>query len=146
MIWAICVLVISAGTVAAGVGYVRTAHAMKGYASTRGTVVARDVVRIGTETSEATFGEGGSFTPKVTYRFTVAGREYVSDRLGYASRSYKHAVAERRLAAIPDEVDVWFDPVDPSHAYIERHRPGVGWVMITGGAVGVIGALVWLTS
>lgn len=147
MVSAIFMLVLASGAIAAGAGYVRKARAMRGYRSARGSVIARDVVAIpGGDTREAAFGEGGGYTPKLTYRFTVEGREYTSDRLGYATRGFKHAVARRRADAYPDEVEVWFDPANPAEAYLERHSPTVGWLLIAGGSLVALGVAGWFAA
>lgn len=100
MISALFILLLSAVAVAVGVGYVRKASAMRGFVSTRGTVIEREVVAMSGDTGEPSFGQGGGYTQKVTYRFTAGGGEHTSDKLGYATRGYKREVAARRLAEI----------------------------------------------
>jgi hypothetical protein len=107
MIWALFLLMLSVGALAAGVGYVRKAAAMKRIVPTSGTVISRKVVVVSGGTREGAFGQGGRYAPKVTYRYTVDGREHTSDKLGYALRGYKQEVAARRLAAIPTAVRPW---------------------------------------
>lgn len=144
---AVFLLVLSAGAIAAGVGYVRKALAMRGFVSTRATVIDRAVVALpGRGAREGVFGEGGGYAPKVTYRFTVDGQHHTSDKLGYAQRGYKKQLAERRVAEIPNEVEVWFDPRNPNEAYLERHSAGLGWALIAGGGVVVLGVLAWLVA
>jgi hypothetical protein len=54
----------------------------------------------------------------------------------------KRSVAEQRLAAIPDEVDVHYDPAAPQEAYLVKHSPAIGIALIAGGCVGALVGLV----
>jgi hypothetical protein len=145
MVGAIAVLVIALGAVAAGWGHVRMARRMRGFHSVIGSVVGREVTAVpGLDQREALWGDGGGFAPKVTYRYTVEGREYTADRLGYVARGLKRSVAERALAAIPDSVQVWFDPAKPGEAFLTRHRPGLGYALMAGGGLAVALALLSL--
>jgi hypothetical protein len=147
VISAIFVLVISCGAIAAGAGYVRTSRRMRTFATTRGTVTGREVVRLpGAIARDARWGKGGGWMPKVTYTYVVDGMTCTSDRLGYAYRGFRHSIAERQLGAIPDEVDVLYDPRNPQEAYLERHRPALGVVLVAGGIVGVLGAVIALLA
>jgi hypothetical protein len=136
-------IVISLGSVVAGRGYVRIAKRMRGYAATRGRVVKRELARTGHD-NEGRFGKGGNYRPRVTYVFTVDGVEHTSDKLSYAHRGLKRAIAEEQLAAIPDEVDVYYDPEDPDHAYLEKHTPRIGHWFVGGGVLGILLGLVML--
>lgn len=53
------------------------------------------------------YGDGGGYTPQVTYRYVVDGAELTSNKLAAAVRGYKRAIAERKLEEIPDAVVVW---------------------------------------
>jgi hypothetical protein len=76
---AIALLVISLGAIAAGWGYVRMAQRMRSFATTRGTVLARELaVMPGGDTREGRYGRGGGYRPKVTYAYTVDGVGYTS--------------------------------------------------------------------
>jgi len=80
----------------------------------------------------------------VTYDYSVGGVTYISDRSTYADRGLRRSLAEQRLAAIPDEVDVYYDPASPHEAYLEKHTPGLGRSFLGGGRVGVVIALILL--
>src|SRR3954447_23437850 len=142
MLGAILALLIFAGMLAAGVGYVRTARRMRGFQTTRGRIVGREVVDdINFSNQEPAFGQGGGFTQKFTYTFAVGAKTYTGDKLSYATRGYKESVVEQKLAAMPDEVDVHYDPANPQEAYLELNTPTLGWVFITGGSIGTLVAL-----
>jgi hypothetical protein len=51
---------------------------------------------------------------------------HTSDKTSYAHRGLKKTLAEQKLAAIPDDVEVFYDPAEPETAYLSRHRPGRG--------------------
>lgn len=136
MLAATCLTILALGALLAGGGYVQKARAMRDFRSTRGTVLTRAVVPVpGGDTTEGRYGRGGGYMPGVTYRYTVDGVERTGSRVAYAYRGLKKALAEEALAAIPDEVEVWYDPARPEDAYLERHTPGVGWALIGLGVV-----------
>jgi hypothetical protein len=41
-------------------------------------------------------------------------------------RGLKRSVAEQALAAVPDEVDVHYDPTTPQEAFLQAHTPRTG--------------------
>jgi hypothetical protein len=142
MVAAIAILVISLGAILAGRGYARTARRMRSFATTRGRVTKREVVTIGGLSREGKWGQGGNYRPKVTYEYTVDGVAYTSDRSTYANQGVRRSLAEERLAAIPDEVDVYYDPASPKEAYLEKHTPTLGRYLLAGGIVGVLFGLI----
>jgi Protein of unknown function (DUF3592) len=119
---------------------------MRSFQMTRGRVVAREVAVVSGGRREGRWGKGGGYRPKVTYAYTVDGVSYTSDRSSYAFRGLKESVAEQELAAIPDEVDVYYDPAAPQEAYLETHRPRIGSILLVGGAIGLMAALVALLT
>ena len=145
---ALFLLVLCGAFVWVGTRYVRTARRMRSYGVARGRVIDREVIVVpGTvDTREGRFGSGGGYTPKPTYTYVVGSRTYTNDRVGYAYRGLKKTVAEKNLAAIPDEVDVHYDPDNPQEAYLETNGPVLGFALILGGTLGVLVALVLLLS
>jgi hypothetical protein len=141
---AIALIVISLGAILAGRGYVNTARKMRAFATTRGHVTAREVIMLAGLGREGRWGQGGNYSPKVTYDYTVDGVAYTSDRISYAQRGLRRSLAEQRLAAIPDEVDVHFNPAAPQEAYLETHTSALGRYLIGGGGVGALFGLVLL--
>ena len=140
-------LVIALGAILAGRGYVRTARRMRNYQTTRGRVFKRELATVAGDTREGVWGKGGGYRPKVTYVFTVDGVEHTSDKVSYAHRGLRKSLAEQALAAIPDEVDVFYDPADPDEAYLVRHSPRLGHWLIAGGVLGALfGLLIVLAS
>jgi hypothetical protein len=131
MVAAIFVAVLCLGCGYAGWGYVKLARRMVLYKSARGQVVQREVVPIPSgDTRTGAFGDGGGYMPRVVYRYTVNGAELESDKLQFAVQGWKRAVAETKLAAIPDDVTVWYDPDAPSTAYLVRHHGGIGYLFM----------------
>jgi hypothetical protein len=137
------VLLLGLGFVYVGYAYSALARRMRSYKSVSGRVVAREVVVIPTgDTTTGVWGEGGGYTPQVTYRYVVGGVELESNQTARAIRGYKRAIAEKKLAQIPEQVLVWYDPSKPSEAYLERHGPAFGYAILAAGVVLVLGALV----
>ena len=142
MALAIFMLVFFAAVTWAGAGYVRKARRMRAFLTTPGRIVKRELGRQH-DTTEGRWGEGGGYYPKPVYTYAVGGRQYTSDQFAFASRGLKKTIAEQRLAEMPDEVTVHYDPADPQDAYLQRHSPGLGYAIC---AFGVLGLLVALLS
>jgi hypothetical protein len=141
---AIALFVISLGAILAGRGYMRAARRMRSFATTRGRVTAREVVAMAGLSPEGRWGQGGNYRPKVTYDYSVGGVTYTSDRTSYAHRGLKRSLAEQQVAAIPDDVDVYYNPAAPDEAYLEKHTTALGRYLVIGGGVGVLFALILL--
>ena len=132
---------------AAGLKYVSMARKMRSFNTTRGTVLSREVVPTAASLGrEGRWGSGGNYQPKVTYTYSVDGAEYRSDRLTYSTAGLKRSVAERAVAAVPDDVTVHYDPADPSQAYLQTNSPNLGYALLAGGAVTMFVALAALFS
>jgi hypothetical protein len=139
------VLLLGLACAYAGNLYGAVARRMRSFRSVSGRVVAREVVVVPSgNTTTGRFGDGGGYTPQVTYRYVVDGAELESNKIGLAIHGYKHAVAERKLAEIPETVVVWYDPTKPGEAYLRKHGPALGYLILTLGACLVLGALVSL--
>ena len=137
--YAIGFVVIGLGAILAGGGYVRTSYRMRGYGTTRGLVFKRELMPTG--------GETRHWAPKPTYRYTVAGVEHTSHKYTYAIRGSDRKTAQQRLDAIPDEVDVFYDPYDPAEAYLQKHTPRLGYWLAGGGLVmGLLGLLLLVAA
>jgi hypothetical protein len=137
------------GLAFASVGYAYSALArrMRSYKSVSGEVIEREVAVVPSgDTTTGRWGEGGGYTPQVTYRYVVDGVEFESNKIARAIRGYKREIAERKLAAIPEQVVVWYDPNQPSEAYLQRHGPALGYAILALGVALVAGALVSLVS
>jgi hypothetical protein len=133
---AVFCLLIAAGATAAGVGYIRAARRMRHFETTSGRITGRGLDTLaGVSRGEACFGSGGRYTPKVTYTYVVDGATHTSEKYGYARSGWRKSVAEQKLAAIPDEPTVYFNPDAPDEAYLQLHRPALGYVMVGGGTL-----------
>jgi hypothetical protein len=125
--------------------YSALARRMRSYRSVRGRITAREVVIVPSgNTREGRYGDGGGYTPQVSYRYVVDGIELESNKLARAVRGYKRSVAERKLEEIPDQVTVWYDPRNPSEAYLHKHGPAFGYAILGLGVAVTAGALISL--
>ena len=94
----------------------------QGYSRTRGRVV----VSLVDEVPEIIEQGGPKFRALIRYTYDVQGRSYESDRIAFGSSvdsgtsdsRYAREWVERYPAG--SEVDVWFDPRDPSRAVLIR--------------------------
>ena len=48
------------------------------------------------------------------------------------------------MAALPDEVEVHYDPARPDEAYLETNTPRMGYWFVGGGVIGLLIGLVAL--
>jgi hypothetical protein len=140
MLSAIFMFVISLGAIVAGRGYVKVSHRMRSFRTTRARIVERKLAIV-SSTEESRWGGGGGYQPMPAYVYTVDGVEYRSDRASYALKGSAKHLAEEELAAIPDEIDVHYDPASPDVVYRELHTPRIGRWLVAGGAVGVLFSL-----
>jgi len=141
------VLLLGLAFTCVGYAYAALARRMRSFQSVAGRVVAREVVVVPSgDTTEGRWGEGGGYTPQVTYRYLVGGIEHESNKIGRTILGYKRAVAERKLAEIPDEVVVWYDPSKPSEAYLSKHGPALGYAILALGVTLFLGATVSLLN
>jgi hypothetical protein len=138
------ILLISLGAIVAGRGYVQTARRMRTFPVARGRVTGRGVAPIPGGRLEGRWGKGGGSMPQVTYTYVVDGVSYTNDRWEYAYRGLKHSLAEEQANAVPDDVDVHYNPDKPAESYLHTHTPGTGRWFIAGGAAGILIGLVAL--
>jgi hypothetical protein len=136
-------IVISLGAILAGRGYIRVAKRMRAYATTRGRILKRELART-SGGREGQFGKGGNYRPQVTYSYVVDGVEHTSDKVSYAHRGVRESIALEQLRALPDDVDVFYDPADPDQAYLEKHTPRIGYWFVGGGTIGILLGLIML--
>ncbi|HVM81103.1 MAG TPA: DUF3592 domain-containing protein [Stellaceae bacterium] len=83
--------------------------------------------------------EGRRFIPKLTYEYTVAGKTYAGDRVGYTQyRDFSEAYARDYLAkhAVGSAVEVHYDPADPARSILEPGAGGCGPLLFS--LVGVV--------
>ena len=145
MAGAIALIVISLGAIVAGRGYMRTARRMGAFAVTRGTVLEKKPIPLpGGDTRSGRWGKGGGYQPYVRYAYEVEGAPYTNDKVGYALQGLKQELVQQDLDALPEQVDVHYDPANPQDAYLKTHTPTIGRWFIIGGAVGVVFGLLIL--
>jgi hypothetical protein len=143
----IVVLLFGLAFAAVGYTYISLAYRMRSFRSVPGRVIKREVVVVPSgNTTTGRWGDGGGYTPQLTYRYVVDGVELESNKLGRLIYGYKHAVAERKLAEIPDQVVVWYDAKKPSEAYLRKNGPAFGCLLMVLGMCLAIGALIGLSS
>ncbi|MEO6574731.1 MAG: DUF3592 domain-containing protein [Polyangiaceae bacterium] len=140
---ALFALFLGLALVAVGNMYSALARRMRSFKSAPGIVVGRAVIVTGNR-STPKFGEGGNYAPQVTYRYVIDGVELESNTMGKSLDGFKREIAERKLAEIPDQVVVWYDPRKPSDAYLRKHGPALGYVIMMAGSGLVFGALISL--
>lgn len=106
-----------------GVTAYRVADANLRFQTTEGMVTASRVV-----TSRGSKGST-SYTPVVDYRYTVAGREYHSDRYEFMSGGSSASGGARGATAVVErcrpgtKVTVFYDPQRPDSAVLSRSLP-----------------------
>ena len=89
------------------------------YASARGEITHSEL-----EVDD--LGDSRSFHPKLSYRYTVAGRDYLNDRYNYDPTWWSDSHAHRIVAAHPlgKLVAVRYDPLNPADAVLNAGLDG----------------------
>lgn len=107
----------------------RQALATRIWPSAQGTVVASEV-RSFTQWKDGV--QRTLYTPGITYRFTVNGREYTSDRysLGAETGWSTSRFAEKKVGGHPvgSPVTVYYNPKAPAESVLDRRLAG-GWLV-----------------
>jgi hypothetical protein len=89
---------------------------------------------------EAMQTDGRSFTPKVSYSYTVAGTQYGGQQVYRTGRvgSTKPS-AQRLVEGLPDTIPVHYNPENPSEAFLLPNPNFLFWIAAAFG----VGALLW---
>ena len=78
-------------------------------------------------------GRRGSprYEPRVEYRYSVNGSDYVGSRLEIPSRSYAPSYAREKIAGLDPgaTIRILYDPDDPAESVVKT-TPSVDWFMI----------------
>lgn len=130
----IALLTLAAGTCALmlAVRLRRDERRVRGWATLPGKILERDIEPMQTDAR--------SFTPRITYSYTVAGKEYVGSKVYLTGRAGKMKASARRLVdALPDPIPVHYNPENPSEAYLLPAPASIYWIALIFG----IGALLW---
>ncbi len=130
-----------------GWSYAALARKMRSYKSVPGRVISRAVALVPSgNTRTGVWGQGGGYTPQITYRYTVDGVVHESKNVARAVRGYKERFAQAKLDSIPDDVVVWYDPKNPAEAYLEKHGQALGIAILALGIAFLTGAGIALVS
>ena len=136
MIVPIFILLLGVAGMAAGFSAAAKSYRARQFPTVKGRVVSRE---IGPNTTARGGGTGRLVEPRVRYTYSVGGREHVGTRIGLAQEAYDPASAQRALAAIPDEVEVHYNPEAPDEAYLSPSSIGLAVVMFLIGAAAFVG-------
>ena len=133
------VLVIGGFAVLAAVLLGGRARRLRAYQPVPGHVVDRGVGPA--TTTSAGVSDGTRFEAHVKYAYTVAGTEYVGERIALTKESRTRAAAEAQLTRYDGDVTVYVNPADPNDAVLTRS--GLGLAMFTGvfGLIAIVIAL-----
>ena len=99
--------------------------------------VAGKIVERGVETMQT---DARSFTPRLKYSYTVAGKQYAGQqvyrtgRVGSTKRS-----AQQLVDSLPDSIPVHYNPENPSEAFLLADPSRIFWIA----AVFGIGAFIF---
>jgi hypothetical protein len=105
---------------------VRHHYAALRFASAEGVVLSSKV-------KASSGSKGSNYAPKIKYRYTVAGQEYVAERYDFASMSASDSsYAQRAVSDNPPgkAVTVYYDPDKPSEAVLHLEAPGSNYFML----------------
>jgi hypothetical protein len=94
-------------------------------------------------------GSGSTYKADVAYRYKVRGCDYSSERITLADFSSSAGRARGIVSRYPDAaaVTVYYNPVDPSDAVLERGTTsGIALLYLIGGVVAAAGLVFLLAS
>jgi len=129
---------------AGAIGYAwllhRRAEVVASWPRTQGEFLESRVER---ERSSSTHGASITFAPRIRYQYEVQGRRFTSVKIavgGTLDTSSEERAAERTHrwpvgAAVP----VFYNPRDPSEAYLETDAESVWFIGAIGAVVGLVG-------
>jgi hypothetical protein len=132
---AIFVLAISAAALVTGVAMMAASRKARSWPVVAGQVVERGV---GPATTTGASRAGRYFEPRVTYTYEVAGKAFRGHRIGLAPDAFDEDKAKRVADALPAQVEVHYNPDDPSDAVLEPSSIAMSILILL---VGVIGGL-----
>jgi hypothetical protein len=100
-------------------------HAMRAHVPVTANVLSRDI-------ESNSDSDGTTYRPVVKYRYTVNGRSYESDQVTVLKEASGHSWATGVLARIPsgDTVRAYYDPADPSSAFLLRETSFFPYIFI----------------
>lgn len=99
--------------------------------------VAGNIVERGVETMQT---DARSFTPRVKYSYTVAGKQYFGQQVYRTGRvGSTRQPAQRLVDGLPDSIPVHYNPENPSEAFLLANPSGLFWIA----AAFCAGAFVW---
>ena len=135
-------IVLGLGGVVGGLVLGVRVQRIRGWPTARARVVERAV---GAPTQPTGGARNGRFVPSVRYVFEVEGRSYEGRQIRPVQEGMTAERAREVVDAIPDVVEVHYDPRDPSQAFIEPGSLTLAVAVGVGGALLALGALgAWL--
>ena len=89
-----------------------------------------------------------SYSPRITYRYTVGGKHYIGDKVRFGNDLYSSPIEPTRLVHsffVGSNPTVFFDPADPEHSVLDRNEVsgGVASQLVVGIFLVVDGVVVW---
>lgn len=115
----------------------RAGRAMS-WLSVRGEVVGNDIIK------ECAGPSSSCYKPVITYKYTVKGSAYESNRLFIGRQAISHQLKARRLIdkyPVGSGVNVYYDPKDPKSACLERRIDNPKFIRNSGIVLVIIGLM-----
>jgi hypothetical protein len=106
---------------------VKHSYAQWHYAATQGVVISSRI-----KTTQSSEG-GSTAVPRIKYRYSVDGKEYVGERYDFAGGSSSdYSYAQRAVNENPPgtQVTVYYDPAKPSVAILHLAAPGISYFLL----------------
>jgi hypothetical protein len=120
------------GALVASFRHYQEARAQRTWASTEARILLREV---GLSESPTGGARQARFVPTLRYEFVVDGTQYEGSRLLSVTATDTEEAARAYLAQLPETVQIFYNPENPTESSIER--TGMGWSLFLA-AVGVL--------
>ena len=91
--------------------------------------------------------KSSAYVPRVEYRYSVSGRDYVGSRLEVPAYRYPPSYSRKKIAGLDPgaRIRILYDPADPAESVVRK--PSVDWfqLLVPGSiSLGLIALGVWL--
>jgi hypothetical protein len=120
----------------------KKADASQVWPSTRGTIVETKAVR-DYHSSLDDDSDVNTYSPRLKYTYRVGDMEYSSDKIafGYSKNFKSELAALSSIQKYPQggQVTVYYNPENPNEAVLERKSSLLGWGMVGGVLLMVLG-------
>ncbi|HEX9990524.1 MAG TPA: DUF3592 domain-containing protein [Chloroflexia bacterium] len=92
-------------------------------------------------------GVGQRYRPRVKYRYSAEGKDYVSDQFYSTGKPYGlESTIQKLVDGVPDPVPVHYDPQNPARSYLVLTPTWTVWILVVVGVIALLLGLMQLLT